>query len=270
MGPPAKREQVGPSGQLRQRDSSTVRRCTWICLGWCVSRFLAESALCPHCPLSWIRREVGVDLRRLVVAVAHPALERPQRRASRGHSCSIGVPEVMEAKRAQAGPRERLLEPNPTLARVVRLARVRMADDEIVVVNVRGALEVTLEFAGNAIRHGYGATCAAALGRCVLATGVAAPDTDQAGAPVDITPAQRGKLALAKPRHGGGEPEHAIGRTEAGRRPRRAAAPRAPRGRGSGCRGRLAVTVADRSSRRRSSVTQPALEREREARRGRS
>ena len=200
MGPPAKREQVGPSGQLRQRDSSTVRRCTWICLGWCVSRFLAESALCPHCPLSWIRREVGVDLRRLVVAVAHPALERPQRRASRGHSCSIGVPEVMEAKRAQAGPRERLLEPNPTLARVVRLARVRMADDEIVVVNVRGALEVTLEFAGNAIRHGYGATCAAALGRCVLATGVAAPDTDQAGAPVDITPAQRGKLALAKPR----------------------------------------------------------------------
>ena len=71
-----------------------------------------------------------------------------------------------------------------------------------------------LELGGNAIGHRYGATGASALGRRVLAAGVAAPDTDQAGAPVDVAPAQRGQLALAEPCHGGGEPEHAIGRTE--------------------------------------------------------
>ena len=64
-----------------------------------------------------------------------------------------------------------------------------MAEDEIVVVDVSGALKVTFELAGGAIGHGYGATGAPALGRRVLAAGVASPDTDQAGAPVDVTPA---------------------------------------------------------------------------------
>src|SRR5215210_6853170 len=120
----------------------------------------------------------------------------------------------MESKRAEARPLERLLEPNATLARVVRSARVRMAEDKIVVVDVSGTLKVTFELAGGAIGHGYCANGAPALGRRVLAAGVASPDTDQAGAPVDVTPAQRGELALAKPRHGSGDPKHAVGRTE--------------------------------------------------------
>jgi hypothetical protein len=46
-----------------------------------------------------------------------------------------------------------------------------MAEDEIVVVDVRGALEVTIELARKAIRHRHGTTGAAALGRGVLASG---------------------------------------------------------------------------------------------------
>jgi hypothetical protein len=115
--------------------------------------------------------------------------------------------QVVEAKWPHARPLERLLEPNATLARVVRPPRLGMAEDELVVVGVSGALEVTFQLAGDAIGHRYGTAGPAALRGRVLAARVAAPDADQAGGPVDVSPPERRELALAHARHGGREPE---------------------------------------------------------------
>ena len=52
-------------------------RLTSLSPGRNVRRFAAECALCPKRALRRVGREIGIDLCGLVVAVAHPALERP-------------------------------------------------------------------------------------------------------------------------------------------------------------------------------------------------
>lgn len=81
----------------------------------------AERYLRLHATLRRIGRVVGVNLRRLDVAVAHPFLDGPERCDGRGHSSAEGVAQAMESDRTKARRRERALEALPQL-RGVRMA----------------------------------------------------------------------------------------------------------------------------------------------------
>ena len=103
------------------------------------------------------RRVVGVDQRRLVVAVAHPFLKRAHRHAGSGHPRAERVAEVVEAHVADAGGlRSRLVALQQPRA-LERRAEVRMPEDEIVISPVRGATMVRVELGGDAVGERYGA-----------------------------------------------------------------------------------------------------------------
>src|SRR5215218_694974 len=111
------------------------------------------------------------------------------------------------------------------------------------------ALEVALELAGEPVGHGYGAAAVVLL-RFERPAGEALGDAHAARRPVDVAPAQREQFALAQSRHGRGEVERTLERSEQCRRARRAARLRAPRAAGSGAggapRGALAAVRPER------------------------
>lgn len=82
-------------------------------------------------PTGRVRRIVGINAGRLVIAVAHPFLDETKRAPRCCHACPERVPEVMKAGFSQPRSRHGPLEPLQNLAGVVWLAGLRVRKDEI-------------------------------------------------------------------------------------------------------------------------------------------
>ena len=91
----------------------------------------AENAV-DHLELSDRRRVVSVDLGRLEVGMAEELLDHPERLACSGELRRECVPEIVESDDAHVRIAARLLEPAADLGSVKRSARLRMAEDEVV------------------------------------------------------------------------------------------------------------------------------------------
>jgi hypothetical protein len=80
--------------------------------------------------------------------MAHPLLDRAERGARCRHLRPESVAQLMERDTTQLRPLERGVEAFPQFRSVVRAARVRMAEDEVVVGPPRRCLEVAVELTG--------------------------------------------------------------------------------------------------------------------------
>lgn len=99
------------------------------------------------------RLVVRVDLCGLRVGLAHPLLQRPERDAGGGHAGAEGVAQLVERDRADLGVLERLAEAADELGAVERMAGLGVAEDEILVARVEGAVAQLGECVGDALGH---------------------------------------------------------------------------------------------------------------------
>ena len=120
-------------------------------IGTQIGTFFGERPLDELGAVAWVRRVVAVDLGRLGVSVAHPFLDRAQRRPGGRHLGAEGVAQLMEGDLVHAGAVDRLAEALADLRGVEDVPSQRVAEDEVGVSAIAGAFREQIELARNAV-----------------------------------------------------------------------------------------------------------------------
>src|ERR1039458_8055005 len=145
------------------------------------------------------RRVVGVALRRLNVAVAHPFLQGAHRHARRRHRRAERVAQIMKAMMlVQAGSLQRFAHPvqhGGLLERAALGRGSRVGEDQLALGGSAARLVVAVQRAADLGSHRHAAEGPPGLRRPELAHHIVLPHTDRARRPVDVAPAQRAQLA---------------------------------------------------------------------------
>jgi hypothetical protein len=115
---------------------------------------VTEGALREGHPAGWVWSVVSVNLGVAGVGVAHPFLDRAQRRAGRRHLCAEGVAQLVERDHPHVGGLQRVGEAFAHLGGIENVAAEGVGEHEVLGAAPARALEVTLDLLGEeAVGH---------------------------------------------------------------------------------------------------------------------
>ena len=146
--------------------------------------------------------------------MSHPLLQGSHRHPRGGHPGAEGVTQVVEADLPYASDLQCLLETLHEGGMREDLAGVGVGENEILVLVVEGALEMSFQLGGDSACQRHRPRAPFRLRGKQVAADVVSPNPDPLRAPIDIAPAQRQQLALAQAGHRCGEEYGEVGMAE--------------------------------------------------------
>ena len=122
--------------------------------------------------------------------------------------------QLVEGDLVDVGAPQRVLEASDELGAVKRLAGFGMAEHQLAIARVQGALPEIAESIGDTLRHRHRATGSDRFRVSELAAHVGRDDADPARVEVDVAPAEPDQLALTKSGHRRGQIQRRLDSTE--------------------------------------------------------